>query len=1080
MFADVVPKPGDIVSVRTRQYLVEDVQPGDSGDLTLVRLSCLEDDAQGVPLEVLWEAEVDAHPAKADAWTRVAEHGFDNPRTFAAYLHALRWNTVTSTNPKLFQAPYRAGIKIEAYQLEPLRKALLLPRVNLFIADDVGLGKTIEAGLIVRELLIRQKVRRIVISAPPSVVLQWRDEMENRFGLTFVVLDRDYVMTQRRERGFGVNPWTTHSRFILSHALLRDEAYAAPLRDWLDDVNPGPALLILDEAHNAAPARGSGYGVDSDFTKAVRQLAPRFEHRLFLSATPHNGHSNSFASLLEILDPQRFCRGVPVKSAKVLDAVMVRRLKEDLRAIVGGLPERKVEEIAIDGLPADAPELRLATLLAEYKEAREARLESAPRSAQTSSALVLSNLQTRLLSSVEAFARTLKVHRDSVERHLTTHAVDAGAADAAAAPARSFPLLVGSPGADDETSELTDEELAEREDDQMRAATARADGAATDKSSMTRELTLLTEMSERANAARGLADARVTRLVAWIKANMCADLGKAGATWNNRRVLIFTEWTDTKRYLEQQLRAAIQGSNLADERIATFHARGDMGDEKYDAVKRAFNADPATHPLRILIATDAAREGVNLQNHCHDLFHFDVPWNPSRMEQRNGRIDRKLQREPIVYCRYFRYVQRPEDAVLRALVRKTETIREQLGSLSPILEGRLSARLKDGIDRRHVAEQAAAIEREAPDGEERQTVDEELEAVREREMKLQQQLDTLRDLLKTSESWLGLNEESFRDAISCALELAGSGPLEASASAPGGPKEYRLPVDALGSGWQETLDTLRVPRKKDQKPWEWRRDAPIRPVIFEDAGSLDASAVHLHLEHRIVQRLMGRFLAQGFVYHDLSRACFGQSRDPLPRVLLLGRLSLYGRHAARLHDEIIAVAARWSDPVGRKEPLKPYAGEATERAVEMLDAALIPGQGAGIGEGVQKRLLDAVGRDVEELLPHLRTRAEATAARARERLAERGGREAEEMRGIIEGLRKRIIETAARADVLQRRLDFDNEKRQLDADKREWQRRLDAMETELRVEPARIRDNYKVAVERIEPVGIVYLWPTTG
>ena len=1080
MFADVAPKPGDIVSVRTRQYLVEDVQPGDGGDLTLVRLSCLEDDAQGVPLEVLWEAEVDARPAKGDAWTRVAEHGFDNPRTFAAYLHALRWNTVTATNPKLFQAPYRAGIKIEAYQLEPLRKALLLPRVNLFIADDVGLGKTIEAGLIVRELLIRQKVRRIVISAPPSVILQWRDEMDSRFGLTFVVLDREYVMTQRRERGFGVNPWTTHSRFILSHALLRDEAYAAPLRDWLDDVNPGPALLILDEAHNAAPARGSGYGVDSDFTKAVRQLAPRFEHRLFLSATPHNGHSNSFASLLEILDPQRFCRGVPVKSAKVLDAVMVRRLKEDLRAIVGGLPERKVEEIAIDGLPAEAPELRLAALLAEYKEAREARLKTAPRSAQTSSALVQSNLQTRLLSSVEAFARTLKVHRDSVERHLTRQAADGGAADAAGGSARSFPLLAASPGADDEASELTDDELAEREDDQMRAATARAGGAATDKSSMTRELALLAEMSERANAARGLADARVMRLVAWIKASMCADLGKAGATWNNRRVLIFTEWTDTKRYLEQQLRAAIQGSNLADERIATFHARGDMGDEKYDAVKRAFNADPATHPLRILIATDAAREGVNLQNHCYDLFHFDVPWNPSRMEQRNGRIDRKLQREPIVYCRYFRYVQRPEDAVLHALVRKTETIREQLGSLSPILEGRLSARLKDGIDRRRAAEQAAAIEREQPEGEERQTVDEELEAVREREVKLQQQLDTLRDLLKTSESWLGLNEESFRDAISCALELAGSGPLEASASAPGGPKEYRLPVDALGSGWQETLDTLRVPRKKDQKPWEWRRDAPIRPVIFEDAGSLDASAVHLHLEHRIVQRLMGRFLAQGFVYHDLSRACFGQSRDPLPRVLLLGRLSLYGEHAARLHDEIIAVAARWSDPVGRKEPLKPYAGEATERAVEMLDAALIPGQGAGIGEGVQKRLLDAVGRDVEELLPHLRTRAQATAARARERLAERGSREAEEMRGIIEGLRKRIIETAAKVDVLQRRLDFDNEKRQLDADKREWQRRLDAMETDLRVQPARIRDNYKVAVERVEPVGIVYLWPTTG
>ena len=97
----------------------------------------------------------------------MASRGFDDPRRFSAYLHALRWNCVTSTDPKLLQAPYRAGIQVLAYQLEPLRKALLLPRVNLFIADDVGLGKTIEAGLIVRELLVRQKVRH---SLSPRVV----------------------------------------------------------------------------------------------------------------------------------------------------------------------------------------------------------------------------------------------------------------------------------------------------------------------------------------------------------------------------------------------------------------------------------------------------------------------------------------------------------------------------------------------------------------------------------------------------------------------------------------------------------------------------------------------------------------------------------------------------------------------------------------------------------------------------------------------------------------------------------------------------------------------------------------------
>src|SRR5207237_1874487 len=113
----------------------------------------------------------------------------------------------------------------------------------------------------------------------------------------------------------------------------------AGIRDWLGDFRPG-SLLILDEAHHAAPASGQRYAIDSKITRAIRDLAPRFEHRLFLSATPHNGHSNSFSALLEILDPQRFCRGVPVKGAKLLDDVMVRRLTAAVRAVGNTLPKR--------------------------------------------------------------------------------------------------------------------------------------------------------------------------------------------------------------------------------------------------------------------------------------------------------------------------------------------------------------------------------------------------------------------------------------------------------------------------------------------------------------------------------------------------------------------------------------------------------------------------------------------------------------------------------------------------------------------------------------------------------------------
>lgn len=324
------PSPGDLVQVRSRRWLVEEVVASETaGQSPLVRLACADDDAQGQTLDVFWDYELDRRILEEEGWQELAAKGFDPPRQFSAFLHTLRWNCITATDPNLFQAPFRAGIKIDAYQMEPLRKALRLPRVSLFIADDTGLGKTIEAGLIARELLLRRKVKTIVVSAPPSVLEQWKGELEERFGLVFEILDRAYLTRMRRERGFGVNPWRTHSRFLVSHNLLIDPTYADLMREWLGPMLPG-SLLILDEAHHAAPASGGRYGIETKFTRAVRDLTGRFEHRLFLSATPHNGHSNSFSTLLELLDPYRFTRGVKVRGKKALEDVMVRRLKEDI------------------------------------------------------------------------------------------------------------------------------------------------------------------------------------------------------------------------------------------------------------------------------------------------------------------------------------------------------------------------------------------------------------------------------------------------------------------------------------------------------------------------------------------------------------------------------------------------------------------------------------------------------------------------------------------------------------------------------------------------------------------------------
>ncbi|MBZ0188063.1 MAG: DISARM system SNF2-like helicase DrmD, partial [Candidatus Obscuribacterales bacterium] len=530
-----IPVVGQIVKVRQRLYLVEDVvAAGSKDESTLVRLSCVDDDNQGRSLDVLWEHELDSEIIGGENWDVIANKGFDEARLFGAFLNTLQWNCVTSTDARLFQSPFRAGIRLDAYQLEPLRKALLLPRVNLFIADDVGLGKTIEAGLIARELLLRKKVREIVVSCPPSMLVQWKEELENRFGLTFEIVDKDYMTRVRRERGFGVNPWTTHSRFLISHRLLIDENYVGPLRDWLGTFRGG-SLFILDEAHNAAPSSGQKYAIDSQTTRAVRDLSPRFEHRLFLSATPHNGHSNSFSALLEILDPQRFCRGVAVKPA-MLESVLVRRLKDDLREIIGGFPKRIVQQVDVDGLPEDAPELQLSRLLDEYRELREQRLSGESKRVQAASGLLLTGLQQRLLSSIEAFARTLRVHRNTVQKQW-----EAGkSAKEVRVPLLSeLDRLSGSVGADDDKATLSEEELDAEEEAQFEAASAASIGRVEDVV-FAQELELLEKMASIAESSRWKPDGRVKKLLDWIREHMCPELGQPGARWNDTRVIIFT------------------------------------------------------------------------------------------------------------------------------------------------------------------------------------------------------------------------------------------------------------------------------------------------------------------------------------------------------------------------------------------------------------------------------------------------------------------------------------------------------------------------------------------------------------
>ena len=1116
-----------MVRVRTRHWLVEEVIPAANPDESpRIRLACADDDAQGQELEVFWNYELDRAILDDEPWSDLGKRGFDSPDYFAAFLNTLRWSCTTATDPSLFQAPFRAGIKIDAYQMEPLRKALLLPRVNLFIADDTGLGKTIEAGLIVRELLLRRKVRTIVVAAPPSVLEQWKGEMEERFGLIFQIMDRHYVARIRRERGFGTNPWSTHSRFLVSHRLLADPTYRDPMRAWLDTMRAG-SLLVLDEAHHAAPSHKGRYGIESKFTRAVRDLCNCFEHRLFLSATPHNGHSNSFSTLLELLDPHRFTRGVKVRGKKDLEAVMVRRLKEDIREEVGGFPERIVKPVVIDGLPEDAPELELSRLLDEYRTLRDRRFATATARGRAAAGLLVVGLQQRLLSSIEAFARSLERHRGTVERQWAEgtgkqRRRGAGTRSATRTGDRrdhdrdhGFLATAGAdddaPGALDEGGDLTDgtadvgrdlaadAEDAEAEEERLlieavnREAESGLRQDATAEQIWQSELRLLDRMQNIADEARTRPDAKTHRLIDWIRDNLCPDLPTFGLPvvgepprWNDRRVLIFTENREgTKRFLKEALESAIEGTDRADARIEVID--GLTGGPRRKEIQRRFNEPPDKDPLRILLATDAAREGLNFQAHCTDLFHFDLPWNPGRIEQRNGRIDRKLQPAGQVHCRYFKLPQRAEDRVLEVLATKTQTIRHELGSLSRVIDEDVEKRMRDGIRHGEVAALAAKLESMDLRDDRKRAVFDEFEATRERRHDLQKQIERCRTLLERSRDWVRFRPEAFRRALSCSLGIQQAGPLRRGRDTEGR-SVWRFPqLDgrvAADPSWAATLDTLRVPIKRNQKPLEWRKEAPIRPVVFQDPEELTDEVVHLHLEQRVAQRLLARFRAQGFIHHDLSRACLAHVADSVRRVVLLGRLSLYGKRAERLHEEIVTVTARWKEPSLREGPLEPYAVDAERKTLGLLDQLLEGGRASQPPERVRQRLLGSAARDIAELRPQLDPRAKELAERAAQKLRTRGDREAEQLRETLMRQRDRVEAEIKRheAEAAQLALELDvSDKRQLDANKRTWRERLDQFDRDIEEEPERIRDFYRVRGEpRVEPVGLVYLWPETG
>lgn len=414
------PEIGQIVNVRRKKFIVTDIQASalDSSFINdvllqnthLVQLTSIEDDDLGNNLAVIWELEPGV--SIEEKVSLPTPDAFDAPAALDAFMYAVRWGAISSRSREL-QAPFRSGIQPEDYQLEPLIRALQMPRVNLLIADDVGLGKTVEAGLVAQELLYRNRAYSILIVCPAGLQLHWKEQMQDKFGLEFKIVDSEAFAQLRRTRGTHVNPWVHFPRLITSIDFIKRDY---PLRLFQETLPPHITyprkfdILIIDEAHNVSPSGSGYYAVDSHRTQTISAISPHFEHRLFLSATPHNGYQESFTSLLALLDNQRFARGVAPQREQ-LEKTMVRRLKSEIVNWDGTprFPPRQIEPIVVH---YSFEEKRAHDLLKQYSKLRLANANGKTYAEE----FVLKLLKKRLFSSPAAFLSTLNIHLQTIQK----------------------------------------------------------------------------------------------------------------------------------------------------------------------------------------------------------------------------------------------------------------------------------------------------------------------------------------------------------------------------------------------------------------------------------------------------------------------------------------------------------------------------------------------------------------------------------------------------------------------------------------------------------------------------------------
>jgi superfamily II DNA or RNA helicase len=1028
------PEPGQLVEVRRRRWIVADVLSSESINTGyppqhLITLSSIDEDGLGEELQVIWEIEPGAHVIEKAGLPAIT--GFDDADKLDAFLDAVRWGAATNADKGFLQAPFRSGVSIEDFQLDPLVRAINMARANLLIADDVGLGKTIEAGLVIQEMLLRHRARSVLVICPASLQQKWQDEMLEKFGLDFKIVDTTYIKQLRRDRGIHANPWSSFPRLIASQDWVKSGEALRLLRETLPVQVSYPRafdILVVDEAHNIAPSGAGRYALESQRTRLIREIAPHFQHKLFLTATPHNGYTESFTSLLELLDDQRFSRNI-LPDEKQLQQSMVRRLKTDLVDAEGKplYPARKLQALEIDYTDK---EREIHKLLDDYCTSRASNSANDKKSIGTT--FVNGLLKKRLFSSPAAFASTL-------EKHVIT--VNNGGAKKKATTIDDRILLKALLKAEEDYGKDTDFEAAQEE--AIEEASKRSAPFADN------EKPLIKQLRDWAQSAQHQTDAKAEAICDWIEQNL-----KAKGGWNNQRVILFTEYRTTQQWLQKILTEKGYGGD----RLALIH--GGLDQDERRLVRAEFQTSPEDAPVRILLATDAASEGIDLQNYCNSLIHLEIPYNPNVMEQRNGRIDRHGQKEKEVL------IWHPVDAgskdgkegnavgghkedIIRAL-QKLEAMREDMGSVNPVIAPQMSGLIEGTLktlDTRPAENKTKNAKK-----------------VIKAERELKDKITKLHDQLLETQRDFHLTPTHILAAVQTGLSIADK-PLLKPMTLKNAPQGTVFSMPELSGTWAECTRGLRHPYTEK-----------VRPITFDHAVAKGRDDVVLvHLNHRLVQMCLRLLRAQVWAQEDDGKKMHRVTLRAVPDTELneavciaVSRLMVTGGNHHRLHEEITYSGGYLRGDSYRRE-----------NSVTKIDEWLQKGTAVNAADQLRDGLATRFNNCSAALQQTIEARSKERLNNLENTLKKRKVQEIADITTVLDELEAMLRLQIDKPEQLELELFSDDERTQVRRDIDALKARLARIPQERKDEVKAIEHRYDGYVARTFPVAVIFLVPAS-